>query len=356
MKKILLLVISLLFSNCIFSQNASTYFPPNTGYKWYYKNIPLDSNNNPMPNLARYRVDTFAVVQNYSGLQASVVRVKDNLLSLNQNTPYTDTNYHNFQGTNGFEYLSVNLIPDTTGLPIGVLNFFKNLQGWYSVYQFASSVGTSYQILTKDTTILINSVSVHLRLKVNAKRLGDETVSTVNGNYNAKKFVVTNSLYVVILILEQPIVTFADTTWISSGVWMVKDMSPFVKMDLSQFGYGNYSIPGQLYELTSPVGIRNTSLEVPDNFKLYQNYPNPFNPVTNIKYQVTQNSFVTLKIFDALGREVATLVNEKLNAGEYESQFPDNKNSNVQLNSGVYFYSLYVDGKKIDTKKMMLLK
>jgi hypothetical protein len=97
---LLLIILSISLSNA-FSQNASTYFPSNPGYKWYYTNTPLDSLNNPIPNLARFRVDTFAVVQNYNGLQASIVRVKDNLLTINQNALYTDTNFHNFQGTNG---------------------------------------------------------------------------------------------------------------------------------------------------------------------------------------------------------------------------------------------------------------
>ena len=99
-----------------------------------------------------------------------------------------------------------------------------------------------------------------------------------------------------------------------------------------------------------PIGIRNTNAIIPDYFSLSQNYPNPFNPTTNIKYQITQNKLVTLKIFDILGKEIATLINEKQSPGTYEvnwdaSAFP----------SGVYFYKL-TTGDFTETKKMLLIK
>jgi hypothetical protein len=346
---LILIIVSISF-NIAFSQNASTYFPSNQGYKWYYKNTPLDSINNPMPNLARFRVDSFAVVQIYNGLQASIVRVKDNLLTINQNTPYTDTNFHNFQGTNGWEYMNFSLIPDTMGIPIGILNFFKGMQGWYNVFQFASSVGTQYSILTKDTTISYNSLPVHLRVKVNAKRLGDEQVSTVNGTYTAKKFAVTYGMYIVVLTFEQPIVVRADTTWIASGVWMIRETSPSIALDLSAFGYGTMQVPGQIYELTLPIGIHNISSTVPDKFELFQNYPNPFNPSSIIRFKIKDSRFVILKVFNALGREVVTLVNEKLNAGEYQATFDGS-----ELASGIYFYKLMA-GDFVQTRKMILIK
>jgi hypothetical protein len=87
------------------------------------------------------------------------------------------------------------------------------------------------------------------------------------------------------------------------------------------------------------------------NYKLEQNYPNPFNPVTNIKYQIAKNSSVTLKVFDILGREIETLINEKQNTGTYEIKFNGSK-----LASGMYFYSLFINGNRFDTKKLILLK
>lgn len=98
---------------------------------------------------------------------------------------------------------------------------------------------------------------------------------------------------------------------------------------------------------------------VQKSFALEQNYPNPFNPETTISYYLPANGYVTLKIYDLLGREIASLVNEFQNAGFYNSQFstlnlPAGKQGS-KLSSGVYFYQL-TSGDFIRTKKMLLVK
>ncbi len=90
--------------------------------------------------------------------------------------------------------------------------------------------------------------------------------------------------------------------------------------------------------------------EIDFSFSLFQNYPNPFNPVTSIKYQVASITNVIIKIHDTLGREVATLVNEQKSPGEYSVNF-----NAENLSSGIYYYSLNIDGRQI-SKKMVLLK
>jgi hypothetical protein len=90
--------------------------------------------------------------------------------------------------------------------------------------------------------------------------------------------------------------------------------------------------------------------DIPLDFALNQNYPNPFNPTTRIQYQLSGNSQVTLKVYNILGSEVATLVNEEKQAGSYEVSFDAS-----DLSSGIYFYSLRA-GSFIETKKMLLLK
>jgi hypothetical protein len=90
---------------------------------------------------------------------------------------------------------------------------------------------------------------------------------------------------------------------------------------------------------------------VPESFRLDQNYPNPFNPSTAISYQLSANSFVTLKVYDLLGREVATLVNGQFAAGSYRTIFDASR-----LSSGVYLYRLTADGATLQTKKMLLLR
>jgi hypothetical protein len=99
---------------------------------------------------------------------------------------------------------------------------------------------------------------------------------------------------------------------------------------------------------------------LPKTFALEQNYPNPFNPSTNIQYAIGSTQLVTLKVYDMLGNEVATLVNEEKTAGSYELTW-----NAFNLPSGIYFYQLFVsasqskDGKTgnyIETRKMILLK
>lgn len=98
------------------------------------------------------------------------------------------------------------------------------------------------------------------------------------------------------------------------------------------------------------VSINQISTQVPEKFNLYNNYPNPFNPTTRIKFEIPKNVKVSLKVFDILGREVASLVNSELNAGVYEYTF-----EGARLSSGIYFYTLKTDD-FIETKKMLLVK
>jgi hypothetical protein len=106
------------------------------------------------------------------------------------------------------------------------------------------------------------------------------------------------------------------------------------------------------FATANPVitGIAGNTTELPKEFQLYQNYPNPFNPVTSIKFDIPKSSFVKMKIYDVLGKEIADLVNMDMQAGRYEVNWNGTENA-----SGIYFY-------KIETKdftkvmKMVLIK
>jgi hypothetical protein len=113
-------------------------------------------------------------------------------------------------------------------------------------------------------------------------------------------------------------------------------------------------VTAQYYHFSTEITDTVASVEVndfiADDFILEQNYPNPFNPRTTIKYSIPTSSFAQLKVYDVLGNEVATLVNEEKHAGTYEVNF-----SAEGLTSGIYFYKLS-SGSFVNTKKMLLLK
>ena len=119
-------------------------------------------------------------------------------------------------------------------------------------------------------------------------------------------------------------------------------------------GYGIWRMPLSQFKLT---GIEEQKGTIPVIYNLNQNYPNPFNPATTISYSIPRESFVTLKIYDALGRQVTSLVEKKESPGKYSVEFNASK-----LSSGVYFYRLnaLTYGKHsreiVQTRKMLLLK
>ncbi len=109
-----------------------------------------------------------------------------------------------------------------------------------------------------------------------------------------------------------------------------------------------------------PATVVENENQSPRSFELFQNYPNPFNPLTKIKFiiplvETTRRVvFTTLKVYDVLGNEIATLVNEELSAGEYEVEF--NPESSIKHPaSGIYFYQMRA-GSFVQTKKMILLR
>lgn len=356
MKSFLAIAFLFFSSSMIFSQNASTYFPQNPGYKWYYKNTPLDSLNNPQSSLATYQVDSFANVTSYQGLTASKLVSKSGLASINQNSPYTDTNYYNFQSTNAWYYLNVSsLIGSIPFLDSAAfVNFLRSFEAWYNTYRFGQSVNTNYTIFSKDTTVTFDTLTLPLRISTTGRRLNDATVNTVNGIYNAKKFLVTFQLSYGLLppILYIPIVTRPDTLYFAQDVWLIKETMPSVNIDLSALGFPvSFYIPGVSTELTqSSTGLNNMSNYLPDGYRLNQNFPNPFNPATTIEFTIADKSNVKLIVYNAVGMKVSTLVDENKSPGLYSVEFDGSG-----FSSGVYFYKLETD-KFSETKKLILMK
>jgi hypothetical protein len=164
------------------------------------------------------------------------------------------------------------------------------------------------------------------------------------------------------------------SNWQQQIVIDVSDTSTILgqqtSMQLDDQGYVHIAY----YEVTNSIPLRGivkyvTNKMITDveqetvnklNFQLSQNYPNPFNPSTTISYTVPsvgayRNTPVQVKVYDVLGNEVATLVNEEKPAGTYEVTFDVGATRRVALTSGIYFYQLRA-GNVIDTKKMIMIK
>ena len=116
------------------------------------------------------------------------------------------------------------------------------------------------------------------------------------------------------------------------------------------YDYKNNTNEASLYILQNNVTSIENGFISPTLFELSQNYPNPFNPSTKISFSIPNSEYVTLKVYDVIGNEIATLVNENLSAGTYSYNFDASK-----LTSGIYFYKLQA-GKFSETRKMILTK
>ncbi len=128
--------------------------------------------------------------------------------------------------------------------------------------------------------------------------------------------------------------------------------------------YGDYQWQPDVWQLKGciisdtlygeTVDVKNVN-EIPIGIELYQNFPNPFNPSTKIKFTIPEFGFASLKVYDILGNEVATLINEEKPAGEYEIEFTVGLDSDPGKASGIYFYQLKTKNYSL-TKSMIYLK
>jgi hypothetical protein len=196
---------------------------------------------------------------------------------------------------------------NTLSYPVTYLNFWTrwDLEGYwdFGIVEISSNNGTSWQ-----------QISTYTRTNLTWTQQSFDVTAFVNSS-------------------TQMLIRFrltADGGTVNAG-WWVDDIS-----------FTNYCV--------GLIGTGNPQSVLPKTFALEQNYPNPFNPVTSIKYQLPKAEFVTIKLFDILGREVATLVNERKDAGFFQFEFDASNYA-----SGLYFYKIEA-GDFVETKKMMLVK
>ena len=351
--KNLLLLLLLFFSISSYAQDASTYFPAVPGYTWNYKIFRLDSANNKNDSMAYYQVDSFAVTQNnYNGKSANIiVSMASNSLTTPL-IPLPDTTFISLEGSDAYLYYKLN-IDSLIGSLSSAKIISKKLntndeQAWVPFYEFAATENQSYQIYKLDQTVNYKGLPIQARFEIVGTRVTDQNLQTDAGNFNCKKFVVDYNILVNLFGGYNPLFTISDTVWIASNKWIVQDIMPSVIAN--PLGLGEILIRGSEKILISKItGINDIQAKV-NEFKLYQNYPNPFNPSTKITFRISDFGLISLKIYDVLGREVTTLVNEEKPAGTFEVTW-----NAVNVPSGVYFYQLKA-GSYTATKKLLLLK
>ncbi|MBK7105887.1 MAG: T9SS type A sorting domain-containing protein [Ignavibacteriae bacterium] len=173
----------------------------------------------------------------------------------------------------------------------------------------------------------------------------------------------TNDSLAFAFLEEETINSKKVDDWNLEGIqtFETEDSVKFKAIHLSRIGGGRKrTIVNPNTDTTT--GIKINQLEgIPQNFELYQNYPNPFNPSTKIKFSIPQTrtnftSNILIKVYDILGREITTLLNERKQSGNYEITF--NSSSligNKGITSGIYFYTMQVDDLRF-TRKMILTK
>jgi len=358
MKTILFITCLFISSVEVYSQQGSDYFPPVIEYT--YEAIPLDSLNNPIFSEMFYRRDLFVDVAEYEGKLANIFLTKDAPMDSINILPYLDSLFLHFDGTDGYEYFQIGNLEgilkslDSLGIDpnFSFLDFFISLRNWYSLYRFSAAVNNEYNLITVDTTITVFYIPINVIFDYTGERFPDETITNSMGSFDCKKFLISWNISANLLGNWTDLLTTKDTIWIAPGneFWMVQEHVPTNHVVLpSIFGIDPISIPGLFTGDVIVVSADDDQL-IPTQISLEQNYPNPFNPSTNIQYGVSNRQFVSLKIYDLLGKEIATLVNEEKPTGTYEVEW---NASNIP--SGVYFYQLKTEG-FIDTKKMLLMK
>ena len=237
---------------------------------------------------------------------------------------------------------------------------------------FSIAADNSGNIYTTGAILAAGENTQYFTAKYNSSGVFQWSQSySVNSGLNKSwKIAIDDFSNVYVTGLSKGILTetdFATVKYSSAGVqlWAArysgdnqsKSFASAINIDQSGFIYvSGFSKISDIYNKAVTIkysqtsGIINTSSNIPNKYLLSQNYPNPFNPSTKINFSLPKNSFVTLKVFDLSGKEVANLVNENLSAGSYEADF-----NASDLTSGIYFYRLTtVDFS--ETKKMILVK
>ncbi len=259
---------------------------------------------------------------------------------------------------NSNNYVNYNTLTNSSGiyqLGLQESDLSQNVNGWNVGSYFEGSNSTTVNLL--DGIAVVNSISPGDSIvknlviyKANSTISGTVTLNGIAPGFPIQ-FVATNQD-------SAQSSAFSDastgniTFQVSNKIYNYH--LQFINISQTIYSYNIVAHPGdsnvKIQLSTTPLSVKQTSGDVPKQFNLSQNYPNPFNPTTVIEYSLPKSGAVKLAVYDILGKEVASLVNENQLAGSYKVEFNADK-----LASGIYFYQIR-SGNYISTKRMVLLK
>jgi photosystem II stability/assembly factor-like uncharacterized protein len=343
------------FSRLSSRELRSLYFKNNWGY------IGTDSNKIFRTNNSGLSWDTVAIPSPYQGIISSIHFLDYNtgFVTIAQNILKTTTAGNSWELSQTFINM-VYSVQFTDDLLTGFAYYNANSNTYI---QKTTNGGTNWT--TSFISLNRSSADMKFADQNTGYITGPNILKTTNGGFNW--FVCCNFGGQSIGVVSNTVYTVGAKSTDSGVNWFTQSIPyqyPYVYLKDIQFVNANTGIivggtSGNtvIFKTTdgggfvSPLNVAFNTI-TSDNFNLHQNYPNPFNPSTKINYELRNTNYVSLKVFDLLGKEVATLVNEKQNAGSYAVDF---NSTEFSLPSGIYFYTLNA-GEFKETKKMVLLK
>ncbi|HRN27333.1 MAG TPA: T9SS type A sorting domain-containing protein [Ignavibacteriaceae bacterium] len=341
--------------------------------------IPADPNtqllysNGLFPNITHERQNTTIPKQIHTDQTAQPYSLMDNSLNLpKENLIIGSANYRAAEIT---DTLSNSNFRIELKEPVIALTTGEKIVLPFKEYNYQDTLDLSTEnvfnyLQTKQSNIPNTAKSITFKINIAASQPDTNSRGSLNTNKATpfknvvfKLLAKDNSLNTLLnniepTTLNNPNGIYNQSKEFTINVQALRNKNVFIIPDIAisgtfnqnnlQFSLVNISVEENSFAKDSTEIIK--SLVKPTGYTLEQNFPNPFNPVTQIKYSIVDNGIVTLKIYDVLGREIATLVNEEKTAGNYEVSFDAS-----QLSSGIYLYTIQV-GRFTQTRKMVLLK
>jgi photosystem II stability/assembly factor-like uncharacterized protein len=267
---------------------------------------------------------------------------------------------------NSLTYTSICFINQQTGFVLGldwsasnVPTVFKTTNGGINWTSYnGPTYGNDIYFINESTGITVGR-SGEIYRSTNGGTIWNKCTSPTNYDLKSVAFINEKTGY----ISGMGNIGLLKTT--NSGLSWILEFANLGSEDMNMWNISSYNgvavFVGDygLIKSTRQEGgiiVKKINSNIPSSFSLSQNYPNPFNPSTTIGYKVKSYQVIKLVVYDILGKKVATLVNEKQSPGTYEVKFPNVQSANIQLPSGVYFYTLFADGNLVETRKMVLIK